>query len=96
MAKEHRLKTDPVVFQATWEGSKTFEIRKNDRNFKPGDFLLLRETKHSGQQMESGHPLEYTGREALAQVGYVLLGGKYGLADGWVVLSVSVKNSYEL
>lgn len=84
--KTHDLKTDPDVFDAVWNGLKTFEIRFNDRNFKVGDWLSLHETKHSGSQMKAGASLIYTGRSMLRQVSHVLSG--YGLADGWVCLSL--------
>jgi len=86
---EHELKTDPDVFQESWTGRKLFEIRLNDRNFKPGDTLVLRETLYSGEQMKEGSPLKYTGREIKQIVHYVFHGGKYGLSDGWVIMSVS-------
>ena len=82
---EHILKTDPEVFEAVWTGAKTFEIRLNDRGFKVGDTLRLRETKFTGLQMHMGQPLEYTGRELTKTVSHVLSG--YGLADSWVCLS---------
>lgn len=40
---KHDLKTWTEYFQAVKSGDKTFEIRENDRNFKVGDVLLLRE-----------------------------------------------------
>jgi ASC-1-like (ASCH) protein len=40
---EHKLKIQPQYFEAVFSGEKSFEIRKNDRNFQVGDTLLLQE-----------------------------------------------------
>lgn len=85
---EHVLKTDPHVFQKSWDGLKNFEIRYNDRNYQVGDVLRLRETRYSGEEMKQGKPLEYTDRVLTVEVKYALDGG-YGLADGWCILDVS-------
>ena len=84
--KEHMLKTDPAVFQDVLDGSKTFEIRFNDRGYQIGDLIVLKETKFTGQQMKSGQPLVYTGREIQKRISYVL--GGYGLPDDWVILGI--------
>ena len=87
--RTHELKTDPEVFQATWDGLKTFEIRLNDRDFKVGDSLYLLETEHTGEEMRAGAPLVYTGRTQMKVVSHVLTG--YGLAPGWCCLSYETR-----
>lgn len=83
----HELKTDPIVFQAVYDGLKRFEIRFDDRGFQVGDSLILRETRYTGQEMKEGMPLEYTGNTILFEVKYILRGPVYGLKEGWVILS---------
>lgn len=85
---DHELKADPTAFAETWAENKLFEIRKNDRDFKRGDTLWIRETVYSGEEMKNGKPLEYTGRVAWFDVNYVLYGPAYGLEDGWCIMSV--------
>lgn len=87
--KTHELKCDPEQFDLVASGFKRFEIRKNDRDFRDGDQLLLRETWVSGRAMASGAELKYTGRECLVLVLHVMTGGKYGLEQGYVVMSIS-------
>lgn len=41
--KVHELKTWPTYFRAVADGDKRFEIRKNDRDFRVGDFVELLE-----------------------------------------------------
>lgn len=88
MKTTHYLKTDPAVFAATMIGHKTHEIRLNDRDFKVGDTLVLRETTETGAAIAAGAPLAYTGRRAVRVVTHVLEG--YGLAPGWCVLSCAL------
>jgi hypothetical protein len=83
----HELKTDTEVFTAFADGMKTFEIRFDDRDFKVGDLLLLKETQHTGEEMKDGKPLIYTGQEDWLKVRYILRGPIYGLREGWVIMS---------
>ena len=54
----HELKSWPYLFQAIAEGRKTHELRRcDDREFKVGDILRLREFnpddgKHSGRSLD--------------------------------------------
>lgn len=61
--KRHELKTWPEYFAKIADGSKTFEIRLNDRDFRVDDFLLLREWEP--------HQKAYTGRTLRAKVTYL-------------------------
>lgn len=66
---KHELKTWPEYFQAAWVGDKTFEIRKNDRDFKERDEIVLREF-----QPDLEEPFEadqYTGREIHGFIRYL-------------------------
>lgn len=85
----HDLKTDPEAFRASCDGVKPWEIRFDDRGFKVGDLVVLLETKHSGEEMRRGFPLEYTGRRLTRRIDYILPVGSYVLYDGWVVMTVS-------
>lgn len=38
---KHELKIHPQHWERVFDGSKTFEIRKNDRGFQKGDKVLL-------------------------------------------------------
>lgn len=76
------------MFDAVATGVKTFEIRKNDREFQVGDILRLRRTRYTGEEMLNGKPLEYSGVIEDVGVTHVLRGPIYGLADGWVIMSI--------
>lgn len=84
----HILKTDPEVFDAVAAGLKLCEIRKDDRGYQLGDGLYLMRTLHTGEAMAAGAPLQYTGQECAVRVTHILRGPVYGLADGWILMSV--------
>lgn len=84
----HELKTDPGQFQAVKNGRKKYTIRWNDRGFAAGDILILRETTEPAEMLKRGFALEYSGRQAKFRVTHVLYGPKYGLANGWAILSI--------
>ena len=62
--KTHKLKTWPKYFEQIALGQKTFECRKNDRDFQPGDIVILEEYVPETKA--------YTGVCMTFQIGYVL------------------------
>lgn len=75
----HRLKILPQYFEEVWDGKKTFELRKDDRNYAVGDTLALCEYKDG----------KFTGSEIQVTVTHILRNCKeYGLADGYCILSI--------
>jgi len=71
----HELKILPEYFEAVKNGRKQFEIRKNDRDYKIGDVLHLREW--TGEN--------YTGDSYKAEITYIT---DYAQKDGFVVLGI--------
>ena len=55
--KTHELKTWPMQFQAVLDEVKVHELRRDDRGFRVGDTLLLREWD-PGTESYSGRWLE--------------------------------------
>jgi hypothetical protein len=98
---EHELKAWPEFFNAVMDGSKTFEIRNNDRGFQVGDRLLLREFEPCQRCMGTGRERvdswdsdrcvcskphgTLTGRYVLVQVRYIT---DYGQPKDQVVMSI--------
>lgn len=75
----HDLKILADYFDDVASGTKTFEIRKNDRGFKRGDILVLRE-------INGGSSVSYTGRMIAVHVTYIT---NYEQKDGYVVMGIS-------
>lgn len=86
----HELKTWKEYFEEVFVGHKNFEVRKNDRDFKIGDTLILIEVDFGGNGM-SEHDLTLipTGRTLARGVSYILQGGKFGVEKDYVVMSLS-------
>lgn len=74
----HELKILPKYFDEVQSLNKQFELRKDDRDYRVGDLILLKE-------FENGH---YTGRECgCFDITYILRNcPEYGLADGYCIL----------
>ena len=77
----HELKILPEYFDAVRDGRKKFEIRKNDRDFKIGDTLILKEWTG-----------EYTDRQIEATVTYILSNWPTGLKSSYCVMSIEMES----
>lgn len=78
--KEHALKTWPGPFQAVLDGRKTYEIRVDDRDYRVGDVLFLREYDPDTDVFYS--------RAVRALVTYKTPGGEWGLPATLCVLGI--------
>ncbi len=61
--KTHVVKIWPDYFHAVKAKTKTFEIRVNDRNYNPGDVIILREWDPKTRK--------YTGRKSRHGIGWM-------------------------
>jgi len=90
---EHKLKILPEYFKAVVEGNKTFEIRKNDRDYKVGDTLILKEwyIGHKNYIDDIEICSDFTGEQIVKEISYVLEGGQYGLGIDYCILGLKAK-----
>lgn len=79
--KTHELKTWPAEYDAVMAGKKTFDVRAKDRDFKVGDYLTLK--KYDPEKKE------YTGDVCAREIKYILEGGKFGIQEGYVAMSIA-------
>ena len=77
---EHELKIYPQYFADVISGKKKFEIRKNDRKYRVGDILILKEWDN----------IKYSGREARAEVIYLIDDKFVGIQPGYVVMGIEL------
>lgn len=84
----HELKTWLEPFQALWEGRKTAEFRKDDREprYEVGDWLHLEEwNPDPDNHWSHGY---YTGRMVTAQITDVRRESAFGIPAGYAMLSL--------
>lgn len=74
----HVMKAVSPHFEDVWDGRKTFEIRVDDRGIDTHDWLHL---------VEWGGP-EKVGRCVTVKCTHLMRGPIFGLAAGWILLSL--------
>jgi len=99
--KHHTLKTLDTHFDKVASGQKLFEARVNDRDYREGDTVELvsvlpaftmsdRANGCATVYDDDTEPIKF-------QVGTVLKGPKYGIAEGWCVFSLlPIKKAHPL
>ena len=75
----HEIKCWPKFYQQVIDGRKTFELRRDDREYNAGDHLLLREWFPDEQ--------DYSTRECLCYVPYLL---RSEHTPGHVIMSIRI------
>lgn len=79
-SEEHELKIWTEYFEDVVMGVKPFEIRKNDRDFKVGDILHLKEYNSETNN--------YTGRSIKKKISCIFNGGQFGIKKDYVILGL--------
>ena len=78
-SKRHNLKCWPGFFQAMLDGLKTFDYRKNDRNFQVGDTTVQKEYDPLGRA--------FTGRLLQGDIKFIVTEAP-GLPKGYCVMQL--------
>lgn len=78
--RDHHLKVWTEFFDAIESGAKPFEVRRNDRDYRVGDMLHLRDY--------DPYTDTFSGRTAVRVVSYILKGGIFGVDPEFVVMGL--------
>ena len=78
--KIHRLKSWPDQFKDVIAGKKKHEYRENDRDFKIGDTIILKEF--------DPELCQYTGNSFIVKICYITAGAQFGIPPGYCILSI--------
>ena len=84
----HNLKCWPKYFAEIGWGRKTFEVRFNDRNYRVGDTIELREFDPVRQM--------YSGLWIFVHVSYVMHGGPaFSVNSHWCIMGIKLPDNHE-
>lgn len=81
----HQLKIESKYIRKIVEGLKTYEVRKNDRDFHVGDYLGLNEITPHKCNADGEH--KETGNFVLVKVLDVFSDNRF-VKDGYVIMSI--------
>lgn len=83
------IDVEPLLFQASWEGRRNFEVVDNYYDYKVGDLLALKETRLPLREYEAeDKPVTYTGRRRYVTITHIMNLADYYRNTDLLVLSV--------
>lgn len=91
------MKLNDRYYDAVANGVKTFEVRKNDREYRIGDTLVLYRVNDNGEYLYSAGGEWWVSKDTGAwlksirvTVKYILTHGDYpvGIPEGYVVMAI--------
>ena len=82
----HRIKIQDVFADAVMSGQKTFEVRRNDRNYQRGDHVVF-------TAVVNGKKINHPINKEQYEITYVLSG--WGLKDGYVAFGIKREPTLE-
>ena len=87
----HTLKTWTKEFNDVLNEHKKFEWRKNDRDYKPGDILIMKEFvpefTETDEFIGGG---EYTEKIIIVKVTYILYGGSFNIPKDYCIMGIEL------
>ena len=78
--KQHIVKTHSNYFDRVMDGSKTFELRLNDRDYQVGDTVILANFDPVTKEYRSSP-------EILVEITYIIHGPNFGIKKGYCCFS---------
>jgi hypothetical protein len=87
MGQHHDIKILPKYYRRVEDGTKTFEVRENDRDYQAGDTVSLHEFDPARADRNANDSAYYTGKI----LGPFTIGYVFNLDEKRVVFSLIVK-----
>jgi hypothetical protein len=84
---EHKLKCWPVFFDAIERNIKNFDVRKDDRGYQKGDWVVF-------EKYDPVAKAYFRGADPMAnmkcrrKIKYIQTGGQFGIEAGYVILGL--------
>jgi len=82
--KQHDLKLNITDFLAVWERKQTAQYRKNDRDYKAGDLVVLRPYITDKKEYLNNHTA------IRAQITNIIHSPSFGIPKGYCVCSIDL------